>query len=143
MCKKCPAGTDISPGGSISKSVCLKCPRGSFVNEDGSDCLCPAGYYRTLADQPLGYKRMACNPCQARGAYISDDGHTKEACSLCRMPLVANKEHTDCGEPHIHCTRRCQSSNSYSPCIFTSLCCYNLIPPLLQTLSKKQAAESG
>jgi len=110
MCKKCPAGTDISPGGPISKSVCLKCPRGSFVNEDGTDCLCPAGYYRTIADQPLGYKRIACNPCQARGAYISDDGHTKEACSMCRIPLVANKDHTDCGKPQTRCTTHCQRS---------------------------------
>lgn len=98
LCKRCPAGTDIAVGGPMTKSVCLKCPEGSFVNPEGTDCVCAAGHYRVVADQPAGYRKVACQPCAARNAYMAEDGHTKEACSLCKMGLVANKEHTDCGE---------------------------------------------
>lgn len=98
VCKKCPADTDIALGGPLAKSICAKCPKGSYVNAEGDECMCPAGHYMTAADQPLGFVRIACKPCIARAAYMAEDGHTFESCSLCRAPLVANKDHTGCGE---------------------------------------------
>jgi hypothetical protein len=98
VCKKCPPGTDIASGGPILRSVCLKCPKGSTVSADGLDCVCPAGTYRAVADQPAGYKRIACKPCAARAAYMEEDAHTRESCNTCRAPEVANTEHTKCGE---------------------------------------------
>ena len=109
QCKKCPAGTDIAEGGPMGKSVCLKCPKGSFVNSQGSDCLCPAGHFRVTADQPAGYKKIACQPCQARNAYVPDERHAKEACALCRIPMVANKDHSDCGKGERRLWRRHRS----------------------------------
>jgi hypothetical protein len=99
VCKKCPAGTDIAEGGAIAKSVCTKCPEGSFVSEAGTDCLCPAGHYRApAADQEPMYMKIACKPCMARTAYVDTDGHNRDSCKMCAAPLVANEDHTKCGE---------------------------------------------
>lgn len=99
VCKKCPAGTDIAEGGAIAKSVCTKCPEGSYVNKEGTDCVCPAGTYKVASpDQPAGYKKMECKPCAARNAYVDTDAHSRDTCKVCTAPMLANKDHTSCGE---------------------------------------------
>lgn len=96
MCKKCPEGTQIALGGPTARARCLSCPKGTHVNADGSDCLCPAGTYRAVADQPTGLKHVACRPCEARNAYMATDMHDRESCDTCRNSKIANKDHTAC-----------------------------------------------
>lgn len=102
VCKKCPSGANIALGGPVSRSVCIKCPKGSYVNQDSSECVCPSGHYKVVADQPLGYAKMVCKPCVARTAYVEEEGHSQNTCNYCQSPLVANKDHNSCG-------RYCQS----------------------------------
>lgn len=98
LCKPCAAGTQIALGGPIPRAACLNCPSGTLLSEDGKTCVCPAGTYHAVAAARDGFMGLSCKACTARNAYRSEDAHEFSACATCLPGLVANKDHTMCGE---------------------------------------------